>query len=143
MRLLPLLALAPFAAFAQWQADLESGGGDGFGIVLFFFAFFAYVHIRDAARDGQPKSGERWPPSLRFWWRPTSSSGSASSWPSTFWCPSFTSRGRSSRGSGSQAAHALGNHMTLLLQLRQPCTLGRPGHGLIGLDALGHAVDLG
>ena len=52
MRLLPLLALTPFAAFAQWQADLESGGGDGFGIVLFFFAFFAYVHIRDAAREG-------------------------------------------------------------------------------------------
>lgn len=52
MRLLPLLALAPFAAFAQWQADLESGSGDGFGIVLFFFAFFAYVHIRDAAREG-------------------------------------------------------------------------------------------
>ena len=52
MRLLPLLALVPFAAFAQWQADLESGNGYGFGIVLFFFAFFAYVHIRDAAREG-------------------------------------------------------------------------------------------
>lgn len=55
-KLLFTAALFPVAALVQWQADLESGQGDAFGLVLFFFAFFAYVHIRDAAKESTAKA---------------------------------------------------------------------------------------
>ena len=56
MRAITVLALLPITAFAQWQADLESGQGDALGAALFFFAFFAYVHIKDAAKESSAKA---------------------------------------------------------------------------------------
>ena len=58
MRLtVPAILLLTIAApaFAQVEADIQYGQHDALGIAFFFYAFFCYVHIKDAFRQGEAK----------------------------------------------------------------------------------------
>lgn len=50
-----LIALVSLPAFGQVAADLQYGQGDAYGMVLFFYLFFCYVHIKDEFKRSETK----------------------------------------------------------------------------------------
>lgn len=50
-----LLALVALPAFGQVAADSQYGQGDAFGMALFFYLFFCWVHVKDAFKGGESK----------------------------------------------------------------------------------------
>lgn len=49
------IVLAPTAALASWQADMEYGQGDSLGMILFFYAFLVYIIVKDGFKQSRAK----------------------------------------------------------------------------------------